>query len=92
MWYKLLVLSHTNSINNVITFFGVSIGRYFTQAIIINYAASAALHLCVEHIGVNIFHKQHDFQWPDIGACRNQRDSNCNSEILFCSEVTNETI
>ena len=87
-----IMLCHTNSIYDIIAFFRVGIRRNFTQTIVVDDAAATALHLCVEDVGMNVLHKQHNLQRPDIGACCYQRHGDGNAEILLYSQITNKAI
>ena len=50
MWYDLLVLRYSNTINNVIAFFCIRIRCNFTELIITDYTTSTAFHLRIKNI------------------------------------------
>ena len=89
---NLLVLCYAYSINDVIAFLGIGIRCNLSKLIIADHTATTPLHLCVQHIRTYILHEEHYLQGLHICTGRHQCNCDSNSEILFCSQISDQPV
>ena len=89
---RFIRLGYTYRVNDVVALLCFRIRSNLLEFIIVDGSTATSFHLCIEDVGLNIIHKQNDFQRSDIRACCDERYGNSNAEILFNSEITNQIV
>ena len=89
---SLVAFRYTHCIHDKEAIFCRCVRCNLSELVIAYYPASSSLHLRVENFGLNIIHKQDNFEGLNVRSCCNQGYRHSNSEFFFISQLTNQSI